>query len=632
MSFLLMNLFAAPAQSGSGALKQGVSSSAKQGDTPTVLTGSAEAFSAALADAKNRINLAAANPLKAPAVLNPGASQAAILPAMQSPAGAAELLNDLSLTKEQLEQTILALRAALNNGAFSGDTASEQAFEQVHEQLEQEMNVLEATGTEPTDIVDIEPVLLQVPAIAMAPQGKARNEIIARLVQLIQSTVTLNGEPANPATQKHVNQKNNSSLQNDPMLGVIQAAMFPATSQGAAAQNITAQTAESQPIISEGTSPVWMAAMHTDADVELPEVTLPKAAFQRLDSEPEQQNDDSVVKLAPSLPQIVQEAAPAEQPAHPHVVDIANAGSNTQQPRLAPLPEANAASGAAIELPDGMQAVNTQTTRGAALMLAGAGVIEADSAPQDDSTPHHLATGASTFAEAVNRADSGNTAEANQVVTAKRAHEKLLPASLPNEMHDVPEISDSTPAKGDVLPTVAQAVPNIEKQHTIQHVRPLDSHLFAHRAQVIEQVHVAIARANNAEIDRITIQLEPADLGRVDVTMDIRRDGATQLIIAADRRETLEMLQRDARGLERLLQESGVKADAGSMEFNLRQQPQQQAALMQQDQGSGHAPHGREASRTERSDQSAAAADTLPDSQLIAHATLHVEHGINVLA
>lgn len=94
-------------------------------------------------------------------------------------------------------------------------------------------------------------------------------------------------------------------------------------------------------------------------------------------------------------------------------------------------------------------------------------------------------------------------------------------------------------------------------------------------APVLEQVHVAIQRGKKDGIDQMTIQLEPADLGRVEVKMHTAADGQTQLSFTVDKAETLDSLARDARSLERALQEAGIKADTGSMQFNLRQQQQQ---------------------------------------------------------
>jgi flagellar hook-length control protein FliK len=90
-------------------------------------------------------------------------------------------------------------------------------------------------------------------------------------------------------------------------------------------------------------------------------------------------------------------------------------------------------------------------------------------------------------------------------------------------------------------------------------------------AQVVVQVTKAVSEGH----DRITIQLSPADLGRIDVRLDIGADGKIQAVFAADKPQTVEMLQRDARELERALQDAGLRADSGSLSFNLRGEQQQ---------------------------------------------------------
>lgn len=104
------------------------------------------------------------------------------------------------------------------------------------------------------------------------------------------------------------------------------------------------------------------------------------------------------------------------------------------------------------------------------------------------------------------------------------------------------------------------------------------------RAPVTEQVHVTIRHAVKSGLDQVTIQLDPADLGRVDVRMDVK-DGRAQILIAAENRDTLALLQRDARGLEQLLQQSGIQADANAMQFELK--GGQQQAGGGQDEGTG---------------------------------------------
>lgn len=109
-----------------------------------------------------------------------------------------------------------------------------------------------------------------------------------------------------------------------------------------------------------------------------------------------------------------------------------------------------------------------------------------------------------------------------------------------------------------------------------------------YRTEMVEQIHVGIRKVVQDGVDRITIQLDPVDLGRVEVKMDMSQDGLSRVIFTADRQDTLDVLQRDARSLERALQEAGVKADSGSMEFNLRQQPQHMAGGEFGQGGQGH--------------------------------------------
>ena len=87
-----------------------------------------------------------------------------------------------------------------------------------------------------------------------------------------------------------------------------------------------------------------------------------------------------------------------------------------------------------------------------------------------------------------------------------------------------------------------------------------------------EQVAVHIAKASAEGIDKINVKLKPASLGHVDVQLDIASDGRVQVVVSADRADTLDLLQRDARGLERALNDAGLQMDQQSLSFNLRDQ------------------------------------------------------------
>jgi flagellar hook-length control protein FliK len=84
-----------------------------------------------------------------------------------------------------------------------------------------------------------------------------------------------------------------------------------------------------------------------------------------------------------------------------------------------------------------------------------------------------------------------------------------------------------------------------------------------------DQIAVQIRKAVDEGVDKIRIQLRPAELGRVEIKLDIGADGRVAASVSAERPETMELLQRDARGLQQALQDAGLRADSGSLSFNL---------------------------------------------------------------
>ena len=84
-----------------------------------------------------------------------------------------------------------------------------------------------------------------------------------------------------------------------------------------------------------------------------------------------------------------------------------------------------------------------------------------------------------------------------------------------------------------------------------------------------DQVAVQIQHAVASGETRISVRLHPAELGRVDVDLEIGKDGRVLAMVTAEKPETLEMLQRDTRVLERALQDAGLDTDSDSLNFNL---------------------------------------------------------------
>ncbi|MCC7305722.1 MAG: flagellar hook-length control protein FliK [Alphaproteobacteria bacterium] len=77
--------------------------------------------------------------------------------------------------------------------------------------------------------------------------------------------------------------------------------------------------------------------------------------------------------------------------------------------------------------------------------------------------------------------------------------------------------------------------------------------------------------ANDGENRNILLQLEPPELGRVEVRMSFGKDKTVKAVVLAERGETLGMLQRDAHVLERALIDAGLDSSNNSLSFELAQ-------------------------------------------------------------
>ena len=100
-------------------------------------------------------------------------------------------------------------------------------------------------------------------------------------------------------------------------------------------------------------------------------------------------------------------------------------------------------------------------------------------------------------------------------------------------------------------------------------------------------VAIDIAGKALAGKNRFEIRLDPPELGRVEVRLDVDKDGSITSHVIADRKDTLDLLQRDASGLQRALQDAGLKTADNGLQFSLRDQ-----SGGQQQNGNGSPPAG----------------------------------------
>ena len=132
-------------------------------------------------------------------------------------------------------------------------------------------------------------------------------------------------------------------------------------------------------------------------------------------------------------------------------------------------------------------------------------------------------------------------------------------ATAPKTTGDVAQQVALTPPSQDVSPAPAN---------------PAAPAPPAAQAATVPLAGVAIEIAGQAMAgkNRFEIRLDPPELGRIEVRLDVDRDGQVTTRLIADRSDTLDLLRRDASGLERALQDAGLKTADNSLQFSLRDQ------------------------------------------------------------
>lgn len=179
-------------------------------------------------------------------------------------------------------------------------------------------------------------------------------------------------------------------------------------------------------------------------------------------------------------------------------------------------------------------------------------------------------------------AASGQTPAPNQTpghqALAQAAH---LPAQAAEQAQGAPRLAQPANAAGkpqsfmqslatlDSLSGTPGSTQPAAKTETAAAPKPAQASAKTQQPAV-DQVAVQIQKAAAAGKDRIQIKLNPAELGRVDVKLEFQSDGGVRALVSVERPETFELLQRDARGLERALADAGFKGAQTSLSFEMQ--------------------------------------------------------------
>lgn len=113
------------------------------------------------------------------------------------------------------------------------------------------------------------------------------------------------------------------------------------------------------------------------------------------------------------------------------------------------------------------------------------------------------------------------------------------------------------------------------------------------------------------------IRLDPGELGRVDVNLSISDRGEVSARLVVDRVETLHLLQRDARTLERAFEQAGLKPSDGGVDISLRDSSDQSAFRQQRQQDEAPQQRWRQPSSAETGEDAVLPATPVPERRLV---------------
>jgi len=171
--------------------------------------------------------------------------------------------------------------------------------------------------------------------------------------------------------------------------------------------------------------------------------------------------------------------------------------------------------------------------------------------------------------------DAGNgdvdTAKADAPADSSSISGSAVPA------HDSSTVSGPGHAPTGPSDTGVQATGSIQPQlpataATAAPAGPLTVTAASHAAVPLSGLALEIAVSAKSGKSSFEIRLDPADLGRIDVRIDVDRNGQVTSHLTVEKPETLSMLRQDAPQLQRQLDDAGFKTGDNGLQFSLRDQ------------------------------------------------------------
>ncbi|OYU89647.1 MAG: flagellar hook-length control protein [Bradyrhizobiaceae bacterium PARB1] len=198
-------------------------------------------------------------------------------------------------------------------------------------------------------------------------------------------------------------------------------------------------------------------------------------------------------------------------------------------------------------------------------------------------------TGATTPKHVADGKTDQPTTEASKPDAAAVNADAAQPAS---EQHRAHRTEQAPPAASldQAAPTNAPLPQptHLQATNNVAVAQQLAPQVAANPPVPLSGVAVEIAQSAKAGKTSFDIRLDPAELGRIDVRLEVDKHGNVTSHLTVEKPETLTMLRQDAPQLQRALEQAGLKTNDGGLQFSLRDQSPQQQQQQNGDQSGRH--------------------------------------------
>jgi flagellar hook-length control protein FliK len=307
-----------------------------------------------------------------------------------------------------------------------------------------------------------------------------------------------------------------------------------------------------------------------------PETTLTADLLAKLAAETVQPETAAAAVVAATQDQVTEAAKPADAAASATSTDAPAATAPETVAVPLPASPAPAVQAKTAETDQTLQAVGGEKTAQKAATTAttlptpDAG--KARDSGAEPAVPADEATQATAKPEIQQASQQTTSAAAKELarVVEQLAEPKTPVAGQPNT-----QISLQT--------TAAEALTSAKPQDPAHALARADSPV------PLQAIAVEIGMRAMRGSKEFSIRLDPEDLGRIDIKLEISEAGQVQAKLVVERVETLQLLQRDAKTLERAFDQAGLKTNPDGLQFSLRDPGQQARQNGQQDDKSAFA-------------------------------------------